>query len=356
MKTAVFSAKPYDRHFLDEANEGRLELVFFDARLDETTSRLAHDFPAVCAFVNDRLHWEVLRILFEGKTRMIALRCSGFNNVDLYSAKHLGFVVARVPSYSPNSISEYTLGLMIALARKICKAYVRTREGNFALQGLLGHNLEGRTCGIVGTGRIGALVAKGLLGLGCRVIASDMIENPELLELGVAYFDRGELLRRSDVISLHCPLTPETRHLVNARTIETMRPSVMLVNTGRGGLVDAGAVVEGLKSGKIGSLAMDVYEEEGGLFFEDYSNRIIQDDVLTRLLSFPNVILTGHQAFFTVEAIRNIARQTIENILAWRDGETPPGLMTYEMTDEGGNHDDRPAVPDRKNDAVLTPA
>ena len=307
MKVAVFSAKPYDRRFLDEANGGRLDLIYFESRLDPTTCSLARDFPVVCTFVNDRLDGETLRLLFDGKTRMLALRCSGFNNVDLYTVKHLGLVAARVPAYSPQSISEYTIGLMLALARKICKAYNRTREGNFALTGLLGFNLCDRRCGVIGTGRIGSLVASGLLGLGCEVWASDTNENRRLLELGVPYVSRDTIIEQCDIITLHCPLTPETRHLI-----------------------DAAAVIEGLKSGQIGSLAVDVYEEEGDIFFEDYSDRIIKDDLLARILNFPNVILTGHQAFFTVEAMKSIAQTTVENILAWKNGERPSGLLDIE--------------------------
>ena len=330
MKVAVFSAKPYDRTFLEEANRGRLELVFFEVRLDETTCRLARDFPVVCTFVNDRLDRETLRLLFDGKTRMLALRCAGFNNVDFYSVKHLGFTVARVPDYSPNSISEYTVGLMLALARKICKAYNRTREGNFALSGLLGFNLCDRRAGVIGTGRIGALVAKALLGLGCEVRVSDPFPNPELVALGLPYVERNEILETCNIVTLHCPLTPETRHLINQDAVKKMRDQVMLVNTSRGALVETAAVIEGLKSGKIGSLAIDVYEEEGDLFFEDYSDRIIQDDTLARILNFPNVIVTGHQAFFTVEAMKSISERTIANILAWQNGEVPPGYLSPE--------------------------
>lgn len=330
MKVAVFSAKPYDRRFLDEANGGRLDLIYFESRLDPTTCSLARDFPVVCTFVNDRLDGETLRLLFDGKTRMLALRCSGFNNVDLYTVKHLGLVAARVPAYSPQSISEYTIGLMLALARKICKAYNRTREGNFALTGLLGFNLCDRRCGVIGTGRIGSLVASGLLGLGCEVWASDTNENRRLLELGVPYVSRDTIIEQCDIITLHCPLTPETRHLIDAAAIERMRRDVMLVNTSRGALIDAAAVIEGLKSGQIGSLAVDVYEEEGDIFFEDYSDRIIKDDLLARILNFPNVILTGHQAFFTVEAMKSIAQTTVENILAWKNGERPSGLLDIE--------------------------
>lgn len=331
MKVAVFSTKDYDRLFLEKANNGHFDLVFFDARLDISTCKLAEHFPVVCTFVNDRLDSEILLRLFGGGTQMLALRCTGFNNVDFYSVHNLGLVVARVPAYSPNSIAEYTLGLILALARKICKAYVRTRNGNFSLEGLLGYNISDRTAGILGTGRIGALTARALLGFGCRVCASDLYENEELKTLGVEYLSRQELFRQADIISLNCPLTPETFHLINDRTIEQMKEGVMLVNTSRGGLVDTSAVIRGLKSGKIGALALDVYEEEADFFFEDFSNKVIQDDVLARILNFPNVIVTGHQAFFTSEAMESIAHQTIENIRAFERGETPPGALTWEM-------------------------
>ncbi len=262
---------------------------------------------------------------------MLALRCTGFNNVDFYSVHNLGFVVARVPVYSPNSIAEYTIGLILALARKICKAYVRTRNGNFSLEGLLGFNICDRTAGILGTGKIGAITARALRGFGCRVLACDIYEREDLKNSGIEYVDRDTLFRNADIISLNCPLTPETFHLVNDRTIDLMKDGVMLVNTSRGGLVDTLAVIRGLKSGKIGALALDVYEEEADFFFEDYSNKVIQDDVLARILNFPNVIVTGHQAFFTSEAMESIACQTIENIAAFESGKTPPGVLTWEM-------------------------
>lgn len=327
MKVAVFSTKPYDRLFLEEANQDQLELSFFESRLDSLTCMLAQDYPVVCTFVNDRLNANILLRLFDGKTRMLALRCAGFNNVDFYAAKNLGFIVARVPAYSPVSISEYTIGLILALARKICKAYVRTREANFSLDGLLGYNICDRLVGIIGTGKIGSSTAKTLLGFGCSVWAQDVVENPELTKLGVQYVSQNEIFKNCDIISLHCPLTTDTHHLIRRETIEILKNGVMLVNTSRGGLIDTEAVIEGLKSGKIGSLAIDVYEEEANFFFEDYSDRVIQDDALARILNFPNVIVTGHQAFFTEEAMRAIAKQTIDNIIAFRDGQTPPGNM-----------------------------
>ncbi|MDO5579934.1 MAG: 2-hydroxyacid dehydrogenase [Planctomycetia bacterium] len=321
MKVAVFSTKEYDRHFLDEANQGSFDLLYYDTRLDLSTARLAEKIPVVCTFVNDRLDSEVLLRLFAGGTRMLALRCAGFNNVDMSTVKNLGMRVARVPSYSPRSISEFTIGLILALARKICKAYLRTREGNFSLEGLLGFNICDRTVGIIGTGKIGAQVAQGLKGLGCTVYAYDLYENRDLAALGIRYVSLEELFRSSDIISLHCPLTPENHHLVNERTISQMRDGVMIINTSRGALIDTESAIRALKSGKIGSMALDVYEEEADFFFEDYSDRVIQDDHLARLLRFPNVIITGHQAFFTVEAMRSIARQTIDNIRDFEQGK-----------------------------------
>ncbi len=327
MKVAVFSTKEYDRHFLEEANDGHFELIFYSARLEESTCRLAEHFPVVCTFVNDRLDADILLRLFSGGTRMLALRCAGYNNIDLYSVKHLGLIVARVPAYAPDSISEFTIGLILALARKICKGWLRTKEGNFSLEGLLGYNICTRTVGIIGTGKIGSLTAKGLLGLGCTILANDKYKNEDLEKLGIVYVDRHEIFSQCDIISLHCPLTTETKHLINDASIDQMRWNVMLINTSRGGLVDTEAVIRGLKNGKIGALALDVYEEEANFFFEDYSDKIIQDDVLVRILGFPNVIVTGHQAFFTTEAMRAIARQTIDNIRAFEEERVPTGVI-----------------------------
>ncbi len=329
MKVAVFSTRPYDRLFLEEANDGRLTFSFYDARLDLSTCALAEDCPALCAFVNDDLGPEVLLRLFNGKTRMIALRCTGFNNVDFYSVRNLEFTVARVPIYSPPSISEYTIGLILALARKICRAWLRTREGNFSLEGLLGYNICDRKAGVYGTGRIGAGVAKILRSMDCDVVACDPYENEELTKLGVRYVSQEELFRTCDLITLHCPLTKETKYLIDDRAIDLFPDGTMLINTSRGGLVDTRAVIRGLKSGKISALALDVYEEESEFFFQDFSDRVIQDDVLARILNFPNVIVTGHQAFFTQEAMRAIARQTVDNLLAFSRGETPQGVVPW---------------------------
>ena len=336
MKTAVFSTKPYDKTYLEAENktqnpEGSHELVFYDVRLNDQTCRLAEGFPAICIFVNDRLGKKELECLAHRGIKLIALRCAGFNNVDLQAAKQLGIAVARVPAYSPASISEFTVGLMLTLSRKIHRAVNRTREGNFALDGLLGFDLHDKTVGVYGTGKIGAGAAKILLGFGCRVLATDMYENEDLKKQGVRYVSKDELFKESDILTFHCPLTPETRHLIDPETIQTMKQGVMIVNTSRGELLETEAAIAGLKSGRIGSLAIDVYEEEAGVFFEDNSSRVIQDDVLARLLTFPNVIVTGHQAYFTAEAMRAIARQTLDNITAFERGEKPAGLIDWDM-------------------------
>lgn len=321
MRVAVFGQKNYERPFLDAANANHQhELVGFEPRLSHETAPLAEGFPAVCVFVNDQLDREVLRVLAEGGTRLIALRCAGFNNVDLPAAREFGLTVARVPGYSPYSVAEHTLALMLGLNRKTHRAYNRVREGNFALDGLLGFDLHGKTVGIVGTGQIGQVVAQILAGFGCRLLAHDRITNPRCEALGVAYVPLADLLAQSQVVTLHCPLTPETHHLIDAAALGRMPRGVMLINTSRGALIDTPAVVEALKSGQVGYLGLDVYEEEGGLFFQDHSQELIQDDVFTRLLTFPNVLITGHQAFFTREALENIAATTLQNITAFERG------------------------------------
>lgn len=328
MKVAVFSTKPYDEQFLNCANnEGKHELTFFESRLNCQTVKLAENFPCICTFVNDRLDADILQYLYDHGTKLLALRCAGFNNVDLKKAGSLGMTIARVPAYSPSSVAEHTIGLMLALSRKIHKAYNRTRDGNFSLDGLLGFDLKDKTAGVIGTGKIGAMVAKILLGFGCKVIAYDKFENDELKSLGIEYMQVGELLKKAKIISLHCPLFPETKHIINERAISEMKDGVMIINTSRGALLDTEAAIEGLKSGKIGALGLDVYEEEENFFFEDFSNRVIQDDVFARVLVFPNVIVTGHQAFFTSEAMNAIARETIDNITAFENGQRPPGLL-----------------------------
>lgn len=316
MRVAVFNTKGYDRHFLEAANRGfGHELRFLEPRLEPATTPLAAGHQAVCVFVNDVVDTEVLEKLAAGGTRLVALRCAGFNNVDLEAAARLGIDVVRVPAYSPHAVAEFTIGLMLAVDRKIPRAWTRVRENNFALDGLIGRNLHGRTVGVVGTGKIGALVARSLrLGFDCAVLASDLVADPELEAIGVRYVDRATLLRAADIVTLHCPLTPDTHHLIDARAIEAARDGLMIVNTSRGALIDTRALIAGLKRRKVGAVALDVYEQEADLFFEDLSNEIVSDDLFQRLLTFPNVLITGHQAFLTEEALAAIAETTLASI------------------------------------------
>jgi D-lactate dehydrogenase len=320
MKVAIFSSKAYDREFLDRANAGHHALRFLEPSLNAQTAPLAAGFDAVCVFVNDHLDAGVIETLAKSGTRLLTLRCAGYNNVDLKAAREHGIAVARVPGYSPYAVAEHTIGLMLALNRKLHRAYNRVREGNFALDGLLGFDLHGKTVGIIGTGRIGSVVTKMLTGFGCRILAFDPIPNEICRSLGTRYVKFDELLAQSDVITLHCPLTPENQHMIDAKALQKMRGGVMLINTSRGALIDTLAVIEALKSGKVGYLGLDVYEEEERIFFEDRSGLIISDDVFSRLLTFPNVIVTGHQAFFTREALENIAATTIDNITKFESG------------------------------------
>jgi D-lactate dehydrogenase len=333
MRLAVFSSKPYDRHFLGRVNEEERfghELAFFDARLEEATVRLATGSPAISPFVNDDLGRPVLAELAAHGTRLIALRSAGFNNVDLSAARDLGLTVMHVPDYSPYAVAEFTIALALALNRHLSRAYTHVREGNFSLQGLLGFDLHAKTAGIVGTGKIGRIVAETLLmGFGCRVLAHDPFPNDRLLQLGVEYVGLERLLGESDLVSLHCPLTAETHHLIDRNSIAGMRPGVMLINTSRGGLIHTGDVIDGLKSGRIGHLGLDVYEEEARYFYEDFSSRLIDDDALSRLLTFPNVIVTSHQGFFTQEALEQIARTTLANVRDFSDGRRSPNEVRY---------------------------
>lgn len=314
-RVIVFSAEPYDVEFLTAANEGAgHSLHFQEARLDEQTVRLAEGYPSVCAFVHDTLDREVLSGLAAQGTVHVALRSAGFNNVDLSAARDVGIVVTRVPAYSPQAVAEHTVALMLSLSRQVYRAYTRVREGNFSLNGLLGFNLDGKTVGIVGTGKIGRVVAKILRGFGCRLIGFDPSPSEECRALGLEYLPLDDLLARADVITIHCPLTPETFHLIDQETIAKTKRGVMLINTSRGRVLDTRAVIRALKTGQIGYLGVDVYEEEEAVFFKDLSNQVIQDDVLSRLLTFPNVLITGHQAFFTREAMTEIAEITLRNI------------------------------------------
>ena len=323
MRVGVFSAKRYDRESLLEANARSPvahELVFLEARLSQETASIGATYPAVCAFVNDRIDGDVLATLAAGRTRLVALRSAGFNNVNVEAARRCGIAVARVPGYSPYAVAEHTLALILTLERKLHRALNRVREGNFSLEGLLGTELHGSTVGIVGTGTIGATVARILSGFGVTLLATDVVQNPVCTGLGVRYVPLDDLLRAADVVTLHCPLLPETRHLLDAVRIATMRPNALIVNTSRGALIDTAAVVEALKLGHLRGLAIDVYEEEERLFFEDHSGDIVQDDIFARLLTLPNVIVTGHQAFFTAQALRDIATTTLENVTLFERG------------------------------------
>jgi len=322
MRVAFFSAQAYDRQFFDAANrEAGHELAYFETRLSEVTAPLAAGFPAVCAFVNDSLKAPVLEALAAGGTRLIALRSAGFNHVDLDAARRLGFTVARVPAYSPHAVAEHAVALMLTLNRKLHRAYHRIREGNFSLDGLLGFDVHGKTVGVVGTGQIGSIVARILHGFGCRLVGYDLKPSDECRALGLAYVALEEVWSLSDIVTLHAPLTPATRHMIDAAALSRMKRGVMVVNTGRGALLDTRAVIDALKSGHVGALGLDVYEEEEQLFFRDLSDQVILDDVFARLLTFPNVVITGHQGFFTQEALHAIASTTLENIGAFERGE-----------------------------------
>ena len=335
MRIAVFSTRNYDREFLSAANrELGHELVFFEPRLTAETARLAAGIPAVCAFVNDELGRGTLEVLAAGGTRLIALRSAGFNNVDLAAAAELGLRVVRVPAYSPHAVAEHTVALILALNRKIHRAYQRVRDGNFSLDGLLGFDLNGRAVGVIGTGIIGTTVAGILSGFGMCVLASDPFPNERVRELGALYVELPELFAGSDIITLHCPLVADTAHLVDQAAIGQMRRGVMLVNTSRGGLVDSKAVIAGLKSGRIGALGLDVYEEETELFSHDLSGQIIQDDVFSRLLSFPNVIVTAHQGYFTVDALQQISTATLLSVADFEAGRP----LVNEIRVESGVH------------------
>jgi len=315
VKLILFSAHAYDRRDFDAANQDqRHQIHYVEPRLDTSTVSLAQGWPGVCCFVNDSLDSDVLRQLHAGGTRLIALRCAGFNQVDLKTAAELGLPVVRVPAYSPHAVAEHAVGLILTLNRKFHRAYNRTRENNFRLGGLEGFDIYGKTVGVVGTGRIGATFARIMLGFGCTVLAFDPYPDASLQQAGVRYESLDTLLSASHIVSLHCPLTPDSHHLINAATLERMKDGAMLINTSRGGLLDTRAVITALKHGKLGALGLDVYEQEGDLFFKDLSDKIIDDDVFQRLLTFPNVIVTGHQAFFTHEALTAIAQTTLGNI------------------------------------------
>ena len=322
MKVALFSARPYETEFFALANEARgHDLHFLETRLTPATAPLAAGHDAVSLFVNDQGNAAVLQALARGGTRLLALRSAGFNHIDLVAARDLGLAVARVPAYSPHAVAEHAVALMMMLNRRLHRAYARVREGNFMLDGLMGFDLYGKTVGVVGTGAIGTVFARIMAGFGCRVVATDVVPNAECTRIGVTYLPLPELLEQSDVVALHCPLTPETRHMIDAAAFARMRRGAMLVNTSRGAVIDTKAAIDALKSGQLGGLALDVYEEEAALFFTDHSADVIGDDVFARLLTFPNVVVTGHQAFFTREALIAIAETTLGNVTAFESGK-----------------------------------
>ena len=319
MKIAFFSAKIYDRAFFDRYLTGH-EIIYFEAPLNEQTANLARGCSAVCLFVNDKLNAAVLKALSATGIKLAALRCAGFNNVDLTAAKANNISVVRVPAYSPHAVAEHAVALILTLNRKTHKAYNRVREGNFSLERLTGFDLYGKTVGVIGTGKIGQVFCKIMKGFGCKVLAFDLIANKRMEEAGVSYLPLAEVLEQADIISLHCPLNEQTRHIINAHTLAMMKKGVMLINTSRGALINTTDIIKALKTGRIGYLGLDVYEQEETLFFNDLSENIIQDDDIMRLLSFPNVLITSHQGFFTEEALVQIAQTTMQNISDFETG------------------------------------
>lgn len=322
MKIAFFDTKPYDKEIFEQVNQKfGYEIKYFKNHLSPESSLMAAGYDVVCVFVNDLVSEEVVNKLYEGGTRMIALRCSGFNNVDLKAA-YSKIKITRVPAYSPNAIAEHTVALMLTLNRKIHRAYFRTRDANFSLQGLMGFDMYGKTAGVIGSGKIGKVLMQILKGFGMRVLAYDPYPDYTFAEQNkVEYVSLNDLFGNSDIISLNCPLTTETQYIINERSISLMKPGVMLINTGRGKLIETRSLIEALKNGKVGAAGLDVYEEESEYFFEDLSNRVLTDDVLARLLTFNNVIITSHQGFFTYEALSNIAHTTFENIKDFEDSQ-----------------------------------
>ena len=315
MNIAFFSAQPYDKIFFDRFNENyQFNITYYETHLGPHVVNLVENTDAVCAFVNDKLSAPVLEVLTAKGVKMVALRCAGFNNVDMEAAKRLNMAVCRVPAYSPEAVAEHAVAMILTLNRKTHKAYNRVREQNFSLNGLLGFNLNGKTVGVIGTGKIGKAFCRIMLGFGCRVVAFDLYPDQSLLANGVTYVSLEELLQQSNIISLHCPLTNDNHYLINKKTLNQMKPGVMLINTSRGGLVNTADIIHALKTKQVGALCIDVYEQEEKLFFRDLSSDIIADDNIQRLMSFPNVLITAHQAFFTEDALTEIAQVTLHNI------------------------------------------
>lgn len=314
-KVAFFSTQVYDKVFFEKYNiDFGYQLDFFDTQLNEQTVKLISNTDVVCVFVNDVVNEAVIKQLAERKVRIIALRCAGFNNVNLEAAKKHNLKVCRVPAYSPEAVAEHAMAMILTLNRKTHKAYNRVREQNFSLNGLLGFDLHGKTVGIIGTGNIGKAFAKIVIGFGCKVLAFDIVTDAEMEKAGVTFVSLETIFKESDIISLHCPLNEKTKHLIDKKSLSMMKEHVMIINTSRGGLIETACVIEGLKEGKIGYLGIDVYDQEEKLFFTDHSEDIIQDDAIQRLMSFPNVLVTAHQAFFTNEALTQIALVTLGNI------------------------------------------
>jgi D-lactate dehydrogenase len=322
MKIAFFSTKSYDRESFEKYNNQEHQLAFYKAQLNDQTVNLTSGYQAICVFVNDRVNAMIIKKLHKNGVQIIALRCAGFNNVDLQAAAEVGIKVVRVPAYSPMAVAEHAVALIMTLNRKTHKAYNRVREGNFAADRLTGFNLFGKTVGVIGTGKIGEAFCQIMLGFGCKVLAYDIYENEKLKLKGIEYLPFEEVLKQSNIVSLHCPLNDHTHHIMNKTTFSKMKKGAMLINTSRGGLVDTKAVIKALKKGKIGYLGIDVYEEEEELFFQDLSEQIITDDQIMRLMAFPNVLVTAHQGFLTNEALENIATITLENITNFEKGIT----------------------------------
>ena len=335
-RIAFFDAHPYDRRFFEAANrQYNFPIKFFTSHLNPDTAVMTKGYDTVCVFVNDDVNADVIHLLIENGVRLIALRCAGYNNVD-FKAAYNHIHVVRVPEYSPYAVAEHAVALILTLNRKTHRAFYRTRDQNFNINGLLGFDMRGKTAAVIGTGKIGRIFMSILKGFGMRILASDPFENSEAAkEIGFEYVDRDTLYRESDIISLHCPLNNDTFHLIDQGSLAGMKDGVMIINTGRGQLIDTAALINALKSGKVGSAGLDVYEEESAYFFEDYSSAIIGDDILARLMTFPNVLITSHQGFFTQEALSNIAQTTLQNILDFQENRDLANEICYKCSNDG---------------------
>lgn len=332
MKIAFFSSKSYDHEFFDRENKHyNFEITYFESSLKSTNAVLATGFDAVCAFVNDRINRETLEKLAEIGIKIIALRCAGFNNIDMEAAGNLGIRVFRVPAYSPHAVAEHAVALILSLNRKIHKAYNRIRDNNFSLERFEGFDLHGKTVGVMGTGRIGSVFSQIMLGFGCKILAYDTYKNPQLEKQGVIYTDLPDLFSNSDIISLHCMLNPSTYQIINKNSLGMMKPGAMLINTSRGKLINTKDVIESLKNRHLGYLGIDVYAEEEKIFFKDLSEMIIEDELISRLMTFPNVLITAHQGFLTREALEQIAITSLKNISDFFNGIYNENEVLYEM-------------------------